>query len=421
MELKSIIKEQREELETIEKTEGFIKREKLAEAEELLKFPNILVVLGVRRCGKSIFSYLLSKNHNMGYINFDDERIADIKGKELNKVLESFYELYGDIDYIVLDEIQNIESWELFASRLRRTKKVILTGSNSKLLSGELAAHLTGRYIDIKLHPFSFKEFLLKKGFGTNSTYTTKEKSRLINLLREYLQVGGFPETHKFGKIIIPRIYDDILTKDILLRHRINKIEELKKIAKYLITNSAQEFTYSKLAHTFNVKHISTVSNWVTYLENSFLIFRLERFDFKLKQQFIAPKKIFCVDCGLMNMIGFNFSENIGRVIENEVAIELQRRNIIKNPLQYYYWKDYQHNEVDFVIKDGKKIIQLIQVSYVTDKEYIKEREISSLTKASRELRCNNLLMITWDYETEAMFEGKKIKFLPLWKWLLMN
>ncbi len=419
MDFKSIIKEQREELEKIEKEEKIIERIGLDKSKESLKHPNILAILGIRRCGKSIFSYLLAKPHKFAYINFDDERLAGLKTEDLDKILESFYELYEDIDYIILDEIQNVDNWELFVNRLRRTKKVILTGSNSKLLSGELSTHLTGRYLDVILFPFSFKEFLKLKEVKENKVYTTKEKAEIMKTLQEYLEIGGFPEAYKFGKGMISRIYEDILTKDILLRYNIIKKEEIKKLAKYLITNSSEEITYSKLARVFNIKHVSTISNWISYLENTFLIFKLERFDFKLKQQFIAPKKVYCIDSGLMNSIGFKFSENKGKVIENEVALELQRRKVKENSFEVYYWKDYQQNEVDFVLKRDKKIESLIQVSYINSKEEIREREINALLKASKELRCKNLMIITWDYEAEDKFNREIIKFVPLWKWLL--
>jgi predicted AAA+ superfamily ATPase len=418
MDLKSIIKEQRQELEKISKEEKIIKREKLEKAKLFLKHPNILVITGIRRCGKSIFSYLLEKDSKFGYINFDDERLIGLKAEELNNVLEAFYGLYGEVEYIILDEIQNILGWELFANRLRRTKKVIITGSNSNLLSGELSTHLTGRYIDIRLFPFSFKEFLDFKGFSIESAYTTEQKAKIINYLGEYLEKGGLPEVYKFGKIIISKIYEDILIKDIILRYSIKKIDELKKIGKYLISNTTQNITYSKLAKIFGIKNITTISNWVSYLEDSFLVFKLEKFDYKLKQQFIAPKKVFCIDTGIVDSIGFRYSENKGKIIENAVAIELQR----KTPnLEVYYWQDYQQNEVDFVLKEGKKLSQLMQVSYINSKEEIREREINSLIKASFELKCNNLIVITWDYESEQTYKSKKIRFIPLWKWLLQS
>jgi predicted AAA+ superfamily ATPase len=419
MEIKSIIREQREELRTIEKRERIIERELLHNAEEFLKYPNVLAILGVRRCGKSIFSYLIAKGKVFGYINFDDERLAGAKTEDLNKILQAFYELYGDIEYVILDEIQNVKKWELFVNRLRRTKKVIITGSNSKLLAGELSTHLTGRYIDITLYPFSFREFLDINQIKRQKTYTTKEKAQILKLLDEYLRLGGFPEADKFGKAIIVRIYNDIITKDVLLRYKIKKIENIKELAKYLITNFCQETTYTKLANFLGVKRISTLSNWISYLEQSFLIFKLERFSFKLKQQIIAPKKFYCVDNGIVNTIAFRFSENIGYFMENTVAVELQRKKSLNFLKEIYYWKDHQQNEVDFVIKYGKKVNQLIQVTYTQDKSEIKEREIKSLIKASPELRCNNLLIITWDYEAEENYKGKRIKFIPLWKWLL--
>jgi len=418
MDLKVIIKEQRQEIEKIEKKEKIIERERLKEAKTFLSHPNIVVVTGIRRCGKSIFSYLLEKNNKFAYINFDDERLSEVTGKELNKILEAFYELYGDVEYIILDEVQNVSGWELFVSRLRRTKKVILTGSNSNLFSGELATHLTGRYVDIKLFPFSFHEFLTLKGFQFSKAYTTEERARIFSYLNDYLVLGGLPEVYKFGKAIAVKIYEDILTKDIALRYKINKVGEFKNLAKYLISNSSEEVSFTKLSNILGVKHVSTISKWVSYIENAFLIFRLERFDFKLKQQFIAPKKIYCLDTGVVDSIGFKFSENKGKILENSVAVELQRRKE-KNNLEIYYWKDARQNEVDFVIKQRTKVIQLIQATYISSKLEIKEKRIKSLLKASKELKCNNLLVITWDYEAEERIDSKKIKFVPLWKWFL--
>lgn len=271
------------------------------------------------------------------------------------------------------------------------------------------------------MFPFSFKEFLSLKGFQLEKTYTTKEKSNLLNHLTRYLEAGGFPEVYKFGKSMVTKIYEDILTKDILLRHKIKKVEELKKLGRYIISNSANEITYSKLSKILGIKHVSTISNWISYFEESFLILKLERFDFKLKQQFIAPKKIYCIDTGLVDSIGFKFSEDKGRIIENVVAIELQRKKTSQLDLEVYYWKDAQQREADFVLKEKNKIKQLIQVSYINSKEDIKEREVKALLKASKELRCKNLSIITWDYESEERINGNKIKFIPLWRALLSD
>ena len=419
MNLGDIIKEQRQELEKIEREEKIIPRENSEKAESFLRYPNILIITGVRRCVKSIFSYLLEKNKRFAYINFDDERLSGLGTEDLDRVLQAFYELYGDIEFIVLDEVHNVKGWELFASRLRRTKKVIITGSNSKLLCGELSTYLTGRHLDIQLFPFSFRELLQLMDFKLEKNYTTKEKSVLLNHLKNYLEDGGFPEVYKFGKSMSAKIYEDIITRDILLRHRIKKIDELKKLGRYVVSNSANEITYSKLSRILGIKHISTVSNWISYLEEAFLIVKVERFYFKLKQQFIAPKKIYTIDTGLIDSIGFKFSEDKGRIIENVVAIELQRRKNFQLDMEIYYWKDPQQREVDFVLKEGNRIKQLIQVSFINSKEDINEREIKSLIKGGEELKCRNLIMITWDYEGEEKVKGKKIRYIPLWKWLL--
>ncbi len=415
MDYKIVLKEQREELTKAEREGKLILRIGLEKAKAYLLHPNIVVILGVRRCGKSIFSYLLAKNHLFGYINFDDERLIGVNAGDLNRILEAMYGLSGAIEYVVLDEIQNVPGWELFANRLRRTKKVIVTGSNSKLLSGELATRLTGRYFDYTLYPFSFSEFLQWKGFRTSITYTTSEKAELINYLELYLQLGGFPETHLLGKEITSRIYNDIITKDILLRYKVKKKEDLRKMAKYLISNFSQEISYSKLSSIIGIKHLSTTSNWISYLEQAFLIIKLERFDYKLKQQMLAPKKMYCIDPGIVTMIAFANSENKGRLMENVVLLELLRQKSLEAQLEIYYWKDHQQHEVDFVVKEGPKVVQLIQVTLASSGEELKEREIRSLHKATLALRCTEALVITWDYERKE----ENITFIPLWKWLL--
>ncbi|MEK6824797.1 MAG: ATP-binding protein [Nanoarchaeota archaeon] len=259
------------------------------------------------------------------------------------------------------------------------------------------------------------------QGFNLSKIYTTEEKSDIERRLKEYLMLGGLPEVYKFGKQMAVKIYEDILTKDILIRHQIKKVNEFKNLAKYLISNSSEETTYSKLSRVLNIKHISTVSNWVGYIEEVFLAFRLERFSPKLKQQFIAPKKIYCYDTGIVDSIGFKFSENRGKTLENAIAIELQRRKEKNKELEVYYWKDATQHEVDFVIKGKTKVIQLIQSTYINSKDELKEKRVKPLLRASSELKCDNLLFITWNYEGEQKIDGKVISFIPLWKWLLSD
>jgi len=423
-ELKRVIVDQREEIEELFRKERIIERELNArKLREFLKYPNILVISGVRRSGKSILALLLLRKEKYGYLNFDDERLVGFEKNDFNKLLQGFYELYGDdLEYFIFDEIQNIESWELFVTRLRKTKKIIITGSNAKLLSGELATHLTGRYIDFTLYPFSFKEFLKFEGviLKKEEFYSTQKISQVKNLLEKYIELGGFPETSKFGKVIVKKIYGDIINKDILFRYKIKNRSAFKELAKYLVSNFAQEISYSKLTNIFGIKNVHTIKNYVDYLSSVFLVFIVEKFSYKLKQQLIAAKKSYSIDTGLINSLAFQFSENIGRLIENVIFINLLRKkSYFDGDLEVYYWQDYFGREVDFILKKAKRVIQLIQACVNINDFNVKERELNSLIRASKELKCNNLLVITFDYDGEEKIKGKKIKFIPLWKWLL--
>lgn len=413
--LKQVIQDQKKEI--TQKIEGkLVERENKEHILPFLKYPNIVVILGVRRSGKSVFSIQLAQQlgPKTAYINFDDERLLGIKTEDLNKILQCFYELYGEVETIILDEIQNAPGWELFANRLRRTKKVIITGSNSKLLSGELATRLTGRYIDFTLYPFSFKESIETKP----DMISTEGIARTCSELNKYIQGSSFPEYKKFGSSIVVRIYEDIINKDCIRRYKIRQEQTFRELAKYMVSNFANEFTYSKLSKIFGIKDVHTAKNYVTYLKEAFLIAVIERFSPKLKQQAIAPKKAYITDHGLGNFIGFRLTDNIGAFFENIVCIELLRKKAVSSKIEIYYWKSL-HEEVDFVIKEGTKIEQLLQVCYNITNYDTKKRETKALLKASKELKCSNLLIITEDTEAEEKIEGKTIKYIPLWKWLL--
>jgi len=424
--LKKVIISQKEEIEEKFKKSKIIEREpEKNRLKKFLSYPNILAILGVRRCGKSIFSWQIFSSLSdkaFAYINFDDERLADIRTEDLDKILQAFYELYGKVEKIVLDEPQNVEKWELFVNRLRRTKSLIITGSNSKLLSGELSTHLTGRYIDFNLFPFSFREFLDYKGFKIekDTFYSVSEIAQIKRFLEEYIKIGGFPEVYILGREILSRIYADIIEKDVLKRYKIKRKETFKRVARYLISNISSEFTIRKLSRIFEIKDVHTLKNWLQALENSYLVFVLERYSPKLKQQEIAPKKIYCIDTAMADVISFKISENVGKLMENLVAIELLRRKSYwQNNWEIYYYKDHQQREIDFLIKEGPEIKNLIQVSFITTIEEMEKKEIDFLKKTSSLLKCENLSIITWDYEEELNINKIKIKFIPLWKWLL--
>jgi len=423
-EIKHVIKSQREEIEEVFQRERIVERD--INTEELKKYlthPNVLAILGVRRCGKSIFSCLMLRNENYGYVNFFDERFIGLRAEELTHVLQACYELHGDIDYIVLDEIQNVPGWERFVSRIRTSKRVIITGSNSQLLSGELSTFLTGRHIDFVLFPFNFREYLRWHSINIeeNWEYSEKKVAEVKSALEHYLYTGGYPEVYTFGKKILGTIYMDIIEHDVVRRYAIKKPSALRNLARYILSNFSNEITYSKLKGITGLRDIHTVSRYLTYLCNAYLFFILERFSYKLKEQILAPKKVYCIDSGLINALSFSTSRNLGRMIENLVFIELMRRKHYRNmDMEVYYWRDYQHKEVDFVIKVGNRVVQLIQVTDASGIDEVERREIDALIKAGELLDCSEMLILTWDVEDTLKKGGHTIQLLPLWKWLLM-
>lgn len=424
-EFKRIIQNQEIERNKILSEPEIIPREiNIDHIKKLLLYPNALVILGVRRSGKSTLSWLIMDKNRYAYINFDDEALYGIKSSDLDMLLKAFYDLYGSsVEYFVFDEIQNVEGWELFVNRLIRTKKVIITGSNSNLLSRDLATHLTGRHSDITVFPFSFREFLRYKGIDYKDIiirgYSTEVSAQILKLLAEFMKFGGFPESYKFGLERAKSIFGDIVSKDVIRRYSIKNIKSIEELAKYLIYNFSAEMTFSKLRNISGIKKIETVKNYVNYLTNSYLIFYLERFSFKLKQRIISPKKTYCIDTGIINSIISVSSDNLWKIMENVVAVELLRRKAYSDNYDIFYWKDASQREIDFLIKREKSVEQLIQVTYSSSREETNNREINNLITASKELRCNNLLIITWDYEAEEKIEEKKIRFIPLWRWLL--
>ena len=423
--LKQIIVDQRDELKSIFEKEKIIDREALNKYSAFLKSGLIKVITGPRRAGKSILCYQLLKDKTFAYINFDDENLAGLKTEDLNLVLKAFYEIYKEPEFILLDEVQNIEKWELFANRLKRQGfNLVVTGSNAKLLSKELATHLTGRHFPLELYPFSFREFLKLRNVKYQKEYLTTKQTALIRReLESFLSSGGFPEGLKEPnpKRYLASLYSTILTKDIILRHRIRHIKTIKEFSNYLVSNFSCKVTFNKLKNIFSLKSIHTAQNYLHFLEECYLFFLIERFSFKAKEKVTAPRKVYAIDTGLINAVSFASSKNTGRLYENLVAVELMRRKAFFPKLEIYYWEDYSGKEVDFVLKEGPRIKQLLQVCYDIENYDTKMRELKSLIKAAKEIRAkrSDLLVITSDYEGEERFKKKTIKFIPLWKWLL--
>jgi len=424
--IKRIMQNQQNEREQLLRSERIIDREAgLDTVRKALSHPNVLAVMGPRRCGKSVFSWRALEGKDFGYLNFDEPDLMGMRTKDLELVLRAMYEVHGtDMEHIILDEPQNVPGWELFVNRLRRTKKVIITGSNASLFAGELSSRLTGRHIDFDLHTFSFREFLDLKGVPRSQLrppdMTTETDARAGALLGEYMRIGGFPEAYKFGPDVPKTIFKDIVRRDVTERYGIRNSDALETMARELVSMSAKEISYSRFRSPDGVRKVQTVREYISHFRDARLIFLLHRFSYKLKQQQIAPKKVYCVDTGMANAVSFRVSGDIGAQMENLVACELlRRRDYFRSGLEIYYWKDARQREVDFVLKEGPKVVGLVQSCYDARDSKTREREILSLVEASRQLRCRDLMVLTWDQEAEQEMEGRKIRFRPLWKWLM--
>lgn len=402
-------------------TKKWVKRKE----EELFEFDSSLaqVVIGVRRSGKSTICHkvLYEKGIKYAYINFDDDRLANINIEDLNNVLSCIYQIYGiNIKYIFLDEIQNVDGWHLFVNRLlRNNMHVFITGSNAKLLSGELATHLTGRYNEIHLFPFSFAEYCIFNKIEMHSI-TTKADANRKRAFLEYINIGGFPEmqTLRNKRGYVQSLIEAIVTKDIQKRFKIRHVDSLRKTTHHLINCACQEINFKQIAKLLGLTD-NTTKKYVDYLRQAFLIQILTKYSYKSKER-IRNSKAYIVDPGLQNNRENSFaSENIGWRLENVVYIELLRR-CANNFLDIYYFKSNPRaKEVDFVICNQNKAIKLIQVAYDIDNEKTFNRETNALISASTELNCNDLYLISFTNTKDIKLNGKTIHILSAIEWLL--
>ena len=419
----------RKELDT-----GKERRRYLEKCLRFLKTRVIVAVVGVRRAGKS---YIMRqaikkliengiKRKNILMVNFEDRRFIEFYPKLLDEIYETYLEFLkpGKKPFIFLDEVHNVPKWERWVRTMQELgkAKIVVSGSSAKLLAGELATLLTGRHLDIVVFPLGFKEFLYFKNLEIKDELDlAAKKIEIKRLFREYLEFGGFPEVvlSEEKKQLLLTYFDDIITKDIERRYNLREREKLRALARFYLTNISSPITFNSLSKFLNTT-TNTTEKFSSYLEEANILFFVKRFSFKVKEQEKSPRKVYAIDVGLANAVGFKFSANLGRIAENIVAIELKRKMLDSNA-EIYYWKNPQHQEVDFAVKQGLKVKQLIQVCWNINEYKTKEREVKSLLKASKKLKCKNLLVITWDYEGEEKMGRKKIKFTPLWKWLLAS
>lgn len=384
-----------------------------------LNSPQAQVVIGVRRSGKSTLCLqtLVDAKVAFAYADFDDERLANIGTNQLNDVLEVLYKIYGDFEYIFLDEIQNIDGWPLFVNRLLRTKMhVVLTGSNAKLLSSDLATHLTGRSSEIALYPFSFSEYCDMKGVDYNLK-TTKGIALLRNAFDEYMKQGGFPELLQItnNKKYVTNLVDNILKRDIKQRYNISYPAQFENMANHLLNVSPSILSASDLVQLFGFKSPHTVHNYVKYLKDAYLLVGVKKYSLKSRQRTFG-EKLYAVDVAMMNQRDNAFlGENLGWRLETIVLNHLVRK--CKNEGWDIYYLSERSGECDFIVCNGNKVLQCIQVSHDISSEKTRKREIKGLLLAYEKTKCENLLLLT-DHEYEELDkDGHHILIQPVYEW----
>ena len=421
--LKNIVLKQKQEKARL-LTNDYVTRTKEHNGKKWLDSNLIKVVLGPRRSGKSVFSFMLLSGKPFMYFNFDDEVLAGARGIVTDELMKNLQVVYGDVKTILFDEIQNLPAWELFVNRLQREGyNLVLTGSNARLLSKELATHLTGRHIPIEILPFDFHEFLRAKKFTFDREFGALPQNRgaLLRLLEEYLTNGGFPEVVVKGADphdYLGVLYDSILFKDIVKRHKVRFSTQVSNLGSYLINNFANLYTLRKLQQVLGLNSVTTTEKYLGYLEEAYLIFSLLRYSAKPGLRIKSSKKVYVIDNGLIGAKAVQYSPDKGKLMENLVFTELVKRGIRPN-LDLFYYRTRNDREVDFVLKNGSEIVELLQVACEAGNIDTEQREVKALIEAAQELGAKKLSVLTWDEEREVIQDGNTIKFTPMWKWLL--
>lgn len=382
------------------------------DAAELLQSPLIKLITGPRRVGKSVFALLILQGKNFAYLNFDDNRLLEKWDEDL--AMSALDDVYPGYDFMLLDEIQNLPSWDLWVSKLyRRGKNLIITGSNANMLSSEMATVLTGRYLQIEMLPFSLDETMMWKNI---SSVCEEQSAQAIMLADDYMRNGGYPETipaRSITKSYLSTLFDSILLKDVAKRHNVRNTTDLYNLATYLLSNFCNPISANELAGELGLSSVATTKKFCDYLSEPYLFFYLPRFNNKLKLMSKAPKKVYVVDNGFVQSTAFNLSENLGRLLENQVFVELLRRGYIPGQTLFYY-RTRNDKEIDFVIRKGIKLEQLIQVCYDMTSEKTRKRELNALVEAAEELHCDNLLVITNSQQEKIVWKNSIIKITSI-------
>ena len=414
--MKTILLSQRKERDDL-LAQSYISRHTMLNTDELLNSHLIKLITGPRRVGKSTQALLMLRNKNFAYLNFDKQELLDNWNADL--VMRLLDEVYPHYDYLLLDEVQNLPHWDVWVTELfRQGKNMIITGSNANMLSSEMATVLTGKYLPIEMLPFSLAEFFEWHHLDQKAILPEQRNEAAV-LEDDYLRLGGYPETvaaRSLATSYLSTLFDSIIWKDVVKRHKIRNTEDINNMALYLLTNFCNPLSANDIADALNIKSVNTTQKFMGYLHEPFLFYYLPRYNNKLKLMTKAPRKIYVVDNGFVAAKAFSTSDNLGRLLENQVFVNLLRKGYDPEKTMFYY-RTRNDKEIDFVLRENNRVKQLVQVSYEMASEKTIRRECSALKEAAQELHCNDLYVLTYNEKRTLDWEGYTIHVLPVTEW----
>ena len=411
--MRTIIQNQRSERDEL-MSRPYLRRRNIQNTDLLLRSHLIKLITGPRRVGKSTQALLMLRDKDFAYLNFDNYQL--LEKWDANLVLRMLDDVYPGYEYILLDEVQNLDGWDLWVSELYRMgKNLVITGSNARMLSSEMATVLTGKYLQLEMLPFSLEEFFAWNKLELRSL-EPEHKADSLALANDYLRNGGYPEviaSRQLTRSYLDTLFDSIIWKDVAKRHNVRNVTDLNNLAVYLVSNFCNPVSANELTSELDFSSVNTTKKYMDYLHEPYLFYYLSRYNNKLKLMKKAPKKVYVVDNGFVASKAFSLSDNLGRLLENQVFIELVRRGYDVEKTLFYY-RSRNDKEVDFVLREGTHIVRLVQVCYDMGSPKTEKREADSIVECAGELTCNDLVIVTYNEKRIIEKDGYKIKVVPI-------
>ena len=411
--MKTIILNQRKERDEL-MSRPYLVRRNNQDVDILLNSHLIKLITGPRRVGKSTQALLMLRDKNFAYLNFDNYSLLDAWDADL--VMRMLDDVYPGYEYILLDEVQNLDAWDLWVSELyRKGKNLVITGSNARMLSSEMATVLTGKYLQVEMLPFSLEEFFDWNKIDLHSVKPEQRTDSQI-LMDDYLRNGGYPEvvaSRQLTRSYLDTLFDSIIWKDVAKRHNVRNVTDLNNLAMYLVSNFCNPVSANELTAELGFSSVNTTKKYMDYLHEPYIFYYLSRYNNKLKLMKKAPRKVYVVDNGFVASKAFSLSDNLGRLLENQVFIELIRRGYDVEKTMFYY-RSRNDKEVDFVLRKGTSIERLVQVCYDMSSPKTEKREVDSIIECAGELKCSNLTILTYNDKRIIEKDGYKIDVLPI-------